>query len=71
MLNKPLVKLPNWKAPGLDAVKEFWIKNLINLHAKFAEYMNECLETAHTPIWMTTGRTVLIKMDKSKGRIPG
>jgi len=70
MLKKALVKLPNWKAPGPEAVQGFWIKNLTNLHGKLAEYLNECLETAHTPTWMTTGRTVLIQKDKSKGRIP-
>jgi len=62
------VKLPNWKASGSDTVQGFWIKNLTNLHGELAEYLNECLET---PTWMTTGRTVLIQKDKSKGRIPG
>ena len=67
-LKRTLVNLPNWKAPGPDAVQGFWIKNLTNLHSKLAHYLNECLETAHTPCWMTTGRTVLIQKDRSKGR---
>ncbi|XP_069989433.1 uncharacterized protein [Penaeus vannamei] len=68
MLKKALVKLPNWKAPGPDAMQGFGMKNLTNLYGKLAEYLNECLET---PTWMTTGRTVLIQKDKSNGRIPG
>jgi hypothetical protein len=70
-LKRALVKLPNWKAPGPDAVQGFWIKNLTNLHRKLVKYLNECLETAQTPSWMTTGRTVLIQKDKTKGRAPG
>ena len=70
-LKRTLVNLPNWKAPGPDAVQGFWIKNLTNLHSKLAHYLNECLETAHTPCWMTTGRTVLIQKDRSKGRAAG
>ena len=65
------MNVPNWKAPGPDAVQGFWIKNLTNLHSKLAHYLNECLETAHTPCWMTTGRTVLIQKDRSKGRAAG
>ena len=71
LLKKALVKLPNWKAPGPDAVQGFWIKQLTKLHSKMAQYLNECLETAHTPEWMTSGRTVLIQKDKEKGTVPG
>ena len=70
-LKRAIVKLPNWKAPGPDAVQGFWIKNLTSLHSKLAFQLNECLETAQTPRWMTTGRTVLIQKDKTKGRAPG
>ena len=70
-LKRTLKNLPNWKAPGPDAVQGFWIKNLTNLHGKLAQYLNDCLETANTPSWMTTGRTVLIQKDKSKGKAPG
>ena len=71
MMKKALMKLPNWKAPGPDGVQGFWIKQLTGLHTKMAQYLNECLETAQTPDWMTAGRTVLIQKDKEKGNTPG
>ena len=71
MMKKALKKLPNWKAPGPDAVQGFWIKNLTNLHSKLVDHLNECLGTDHIPAWMTTGRTVLIQKDVNKGRAPG
>lgn len=70
-MKKVLKKLPNWKAPGPDAVQGFWIKNLTNLHSKMLQYLNECLETQTVPEWMTTGRTTLIQKDPSKGKAPG
>ena len=45
MIKKALVKLPNWKVPGPDAVQGFWIKNLTNLHSKLVDHLNECLGT--------------------------
>ena len=38
-------KIPNWKAPGPDAVQDYWIKNLTALHERMADHMNE---------WQTT-----------------
>ena len=43
-LKRTLVNLPNWKAPGPDAVQGFYIENLTNLHSKLAHYLNECLD---------------------------
>ena len=68
MNEKALVKLPNWKATGPDAVQGFWIKNLTNLHSKLVDHLNECLVTEHFPAWMTTGRTVPIQKNVNKGK---
>ena len=32
--------------------------------------MNQCLQRAHIPEWMTQGRTTLIQNDPSKGTAP-
>ena len=66
-----LRKIPNWKAPGPDGVQGFWLKNLSALHRKLAIYLDECLEKGETPSWMTSGRTVLIQKDPTKGTAPG
>ena len=65
-LKKILKKIPNWKAPGPDGVKGFWLENFTSLHKKLEWHLNPCLE-GKTPWWMTTGRTVIIQKDKSKG----
>ena len=70
-LQATLKKMPNWKAPGPDGVQGFWIKNLTGLHRKLAEHLDECLDKGETPNWMTTGRTVLIQKDRSKGTVAG
>ena len=64
-----LEAFPNWKAPGLDGVQGYWLKNFISLHSKLAENLNPCFETGETPAWMTIGRTVLIQKDHSKGTV--
>ena len=70
-IRKAIRKLPNWKAAGPDRVQGFWIKNLKSLHLKVVECMNKCLDDGKVPEWMTSGRTVLIMKDKTKGTTPG
>ena len=66
-LKKQLKKVPNWKAPGLDEVHGFWIKNFKSLHQRTAEQLQTCVQNHQAPNWMTTGRTTLTQKDKAKG----
>lgn len=36
-------KISNWKAPGPDSVKGYWIKKLTALHERMADHMNEMI----------------------------
>ena len=65
-----LKKMPNWKAPGPDRVQGYWLKNFKNAHESLRLHLSECLESATVPDWMTSGRTVLIQKEKSKGNVP-
>ena len=62
-----LKKVPNWKAPGLDLVQGFWVKNFTSLHTCIANNLQLCLDTGIVPDWMTKGRTILITKDPEKG----
>jgi hypothetical protein len=68
-LQTQLRKTPNWKAPGIDGLHPFWIKNLTVLHPRLVQLMNESLMTGIDPFF-TSGRTVLIQKDKDKGNVP-
>ncbi|XP_063592467.1 uncharacterized protein LOC134769657 [Penaeus indicus] len=68
MLDNQMRKMPNWKAPGLDGLQGFWLKNFTSLRERICQQLNECLGEREVPNWMTKGRTVLIMKDKEKGR---
>ena len=60
-------KIPNWKAPGRDGVQGFWIKKLTNLHERTAFQLNKILNgNEQLADWLTYGRTVLCKKDRTK-----
>merc|ERR1712059_155271 len=61
-------RMKNWKAPGLDGVRGFWINKLTSLHSALTEALNDCVESGNVPVWMVKGRTVLIQKDPAKGR---
>ena len=68
MVKKHRKKIPNWKAPGWDGVKGFWIKRLDAMHGRIASQLNEILNgRARLPEWMTYGRTVLCQKDPANG----
>ncbi|XP_068738998.1 uncharacterized protein [Montipora capricornis] len=67
-INKQLKKTANWKAPGLDGLQGFWLKN-ISCRQRLAIQLQDCIDNNDTPAWFTKGRTVLIIMDKEKGSI--
>ena len=64
-----LRKMPNWKAPGLDNIHGYWLKNLTPLHNKLLVYLQDCLDSGVVPDWLTKERTVLIQNDKAKRNI--
>jgi len=49
--------MANWKAPGLDEVHAFWIKNFTKLHGRIAKQLQQCLIEGNVPKWMVLGRT--------------
>ena len=61
-------KMPNWKSPGPDGVQGFWLKNLVSLHDRIANQINDMINKGETiPAWLTTGRTVLCQKDPQRG----
>lgn len=67
-INKQLKKTANWKAPGLDGLQGYWLKN-ISCRERLAIQLQDCIDNNDIPAWFTKGRTVLIIKDKEKGSI--
>ena len=65
---KQLRKLANWKAPGPDGLKGFWLKSFTSCTERIALQLQDCLTTSQIPEWFTIGRTTLILKDKLKKR---
>jgi len=55
--------MANWKAPGLDEVHAFWIKNFTKLYGRTAKQLQQCLTEGNVPEWM-----VLWKMKQREQR---
>ncbi|XP_047475423.1 uncharacterized protein LOC125029527 [Penaeus chinensis] len=66
-VRKRIRKIANWKAPGPDGVHGYWIKGFVSLQERIASHLQDCITKGEVPDWMTTGRTVLLLKDKSKG----
>ena len=67
-VTKQCRKVPNWKAPGKDAVQGYLIKNLSNLHERIAVQTNKILMGDDSlPAWMAHGRTALCQKDPKIG----
>ena len=59
-----LKRLPNWKAPGVDKLQNFWMKRITSLHDQITRAVNRLLEDPNTiPQWMTCGITWLLPKD--------
>jgi len=51
----------NWRAPGIDGITNFWIKNLSSLHQDLTNAYNECIKNPEAcPEWFTTGTNYLL-----------
>ena len=68
-LKNILGRIPNWKLPGPDLVKGFWLKNFSSLHERVRLQLKGCLDNGFVPSWLTRGRTSLLQKDKSKGNV--
>ena len=44
-LKKILGRMPNWKSPGPDLVRGFWLKNCSFLHERVRSQHKECLDS--------------------------
>ena len=60
-------KMANWNATGPDRVHGFWIKMFVSVQERIAFHLQSCITRGKVPDWMTTGRTVLLLKDRSKG----
>ena len=68
-VKRQIKKVPNWKAPGMDHVHGYWLKNFRSLHERMALQLQDCLVQGKVPSWMTEAKTVLIMKDVKKGNI--
>ena len=69
LLHEALRETPAWKAPGLDGIFGFFLKNVPAAHALLVREFANILDnrrTAPLPEWFTTGRTVLIPKNRAK-----
>ena len=62
-LEAALRKMRNWKAPGIDGIHGYWLKNFRSLHKRLVDGLNEAVSDG-CPEWMTTGKTCLLPKDK-------
>lgn len=57
--------IENWKAPGIDEVQNFWLKQFPSTHEYLTRTFTQLLSGGqHIPVWLTNGRTTLIPKTK-------
>ena len=61
--------MPNWKSPGPDLNRGFWLKNFTGLHERVKLQLKQCLDSGFVPSWLTRGRASLLQKDKSRGNV--
>ena len=61
-------KTTNWKAPDVDDITNFWIKNLLSVHEDLERAHNNVIKNPDKcPDWLTQGTTYLLpKSDEAK-----
>ena len=60
-INNQLMKSMNWKAPGVDYLSNFWLKNMPSSFPLLAESMNSFVAKPELlPDWVVRGRTTLL-----------
>ena len=64
-LETALKKASNWKSAGLDAVPNFWLKQLTALHPHLLNAYNQAIEHPESlSAWFTTAQTYLLAKNK-------
>ena len=58
--------MANWKAAGPDLVGGYWFKKLTGIHTRLLECLQDCVHQGNVPVWMFTGRAILIPEGSSK-----
>ena len=58
-----ITKMTNWKTPGPEGVRGFWLKKFQCLHPPIARALQEVVDARDVPDWLVKGRTVLIQKD--------
>ena len=58
--------MQNFKAPGLDCVQGFWLKNFKSIQEGLRRNLQKYSENGNVPMWMTKGRTMLMQKVKEK-----
>ena len=61
--------MTNWKSPGPDLVKGFWLQNFSSLHETVRLQLKQCLDSEFVPSWLTRGRFSLLQKDKTKDNV--
>ena len=60
-LQKKLMQFANFKAPGVDKIPNFWLKQVTGLHEHYTRCFNRIVAgEEEEPLWLTTGMTTLI-----------
>ena len=66
-LQAPLKKASNWNLAGLDAVPNFWLKQLTVIHHHLLNAYNQAIEhPENLPNWFTTTQTYLLAKNNDK-----
>ena len=66
-IKERILKMASWKDPGPDGVHSYWINMVVSMKKRIAFHLQSCITRGEVPDWITTGRTVLLLKDKSKG----
>jgi len=70
-VNRVISKAHNWKAPGLDNIHNFWLKNFKSLHVHLARLFNKIIEDPESvPEYFARGHTFMLPKDLSDTENP-
>ena len=65
VIKKKILEYGNFKTPGVDKIRNFWIKKLESLHPHYANTFNKLIdEEIDAPAWFTQGNTTLVPKSK-------
>ena len=65
-----LLKMLNWKSPGLDGIYGFWLKKFTSLHQEIT-VLNRSVQMVNIAEWSVESTAMLVQKDASKGNVLG